>query len=284
MEKVNTVLDIEISKIFADDDFNCRGKFAPIDVIDLAKDIAKNGLVQPVTVAPLPDSSPQRREGFQYRLIAGYRRRFAHVVNKMTTINAIVRNDMVDDMRARFFNLAENIQRKDLTIMQEANALKKLMHLGISAKDVSEELGKPYPWVQVRFMLLKLPDVVQKEVDQGYISQTQIREIYTVYTKEGRDPCFNAVKRIKEAKARGLSGYSVKKKDAKKALSRKQRSRLEIYEFMNDVQESVGNSFATRCLAWAAGEVSTLELYTDLKSEAQDKGTPFSIPVWVTRA
>ena len=47
------VVDIPLTEIDADENFNCRGKIAPIDVVDLAKDITERGLIQPVSVAPI---------------------------------------------------------------------------------------------------------------------------------------------------------------------------------------------------------------------------------------
>ncbi|GAG16180.1 unnamed protein product, partial [marine sediment metagenome] len=50
-----TVQDIEINRIWSDNDFNCRGVIVPLDVIDLVKDIDRNGLQFPICVQPISD-------------------------------------------------------------------------------------------------------------------------------------------------------------------------------------------------------------------------------------
>ena len=69
-----TVLHIEMRRIYSDGDFNCRGKILPMDIIDLAKDIDRNGLQFPIAVQPVCDVKSTIPEGFNFRIIAGHRR------------------------------------------------------------------------------------------------------------------------------------------------------------------------------------------------------------------
>jgi len=66
-------VQMPMSDIYVDEDFNCRKRITPIDVVDLAKDIKKNGLLQPVIVSIQSDEQ-QAENGKSYRLIAGFRR------------------------------------------------------------------------------------------------------------------------------------------------------------------------------------------------------------------
>jgi ParB/RepB/Spo0J family partition protein len=270
------VTSIALTDIHADDEFNCRGKIAPIDVVDLAKDIQTRGLIQPVIVAPYSEED-QQEKGFKYRLIAGFRRYTAHRVNSADVIDAIIRTDIANEAEARFFNLAENIQRKDLSILQEARALIRLRDLGISETMAGEKLGMSRGWIQVRYMLLSLPEEVQEEVAAGYITQTQIRELYAIQKSEGRDAVFEAARVLKEAKIKGRKGKSVSP-SKKKLSSKTHRSRIEIFEMQEHVQETLGNNLGTRCLAWAAGEISNLDLYMTIKEKADKAEIPYAIP------
>ena len=277
------VENIPLEDIHDDDEFNCRGKITPIDVVDLAKDIARQGLIQPIILAPY-SAEKVTSTGKKYRLIAGYRRYTAFVIlskddaEKYSKVPSIIRNDMVDDTDARFFNLAENLQRADLSVLQEAKAIEKLRNLGITDYDCAQRLGKSRGWVQIRFMLLALPKEVQIEVALGTIGQIQIRELYTVFNKAGLEACFAAAKEIKEARARGKT-ISVNPNRNIMKNNKRVRRRPEIFMIMEGIQNSgIGNGLWTRCLAWAAGEIDDETLYTSLEDYAAKVGVVYKRP------
>lgn len=267
---------IPISEIHADETFNCRGPIRPMDVVDLAKDIAQKGLIQPVTIAPY-SAEDALKMGKKFRLLAGFRRYTAHRVNKMETIAAIIRVDMMDEAQARIFNLAENLQRTDLTIAQEAQTLKKLKDLGVNEFETAERIGKSRGWVQIRYMLLGLPVEIQKEVEAGFITQTNIRELYAIYNTAGESSCFEAARQLKDAKIKGQKGMSVNP-NKKNPTAKRIRTRPEMFSLMDSIQKNVGNNFATRCLAWTSGEISTVELLMELKKITTDAGKTWMPP------
>lgn len=264
------IKNIPLKDILADDDFNCRGQIAPIDVVDLAKDIEIRGLIQPVVVVP-HDS-----QDYKFRLIAGFRRYTAHKVIERKDIQCIIRKDVVNEADARFFNLAENIQRKELNVLQEAFALAKLKNLGISETDCGERLGKSRGWVQIRYMLLALPHEVQQEVAAGFIAHSQIRDLYTVLKDAGKEACFDATRKIKDAKILGKKvSVSAKNKNPK---TKRHRTRGEIFEMMEHIQDTIGNGLFTRCMAWCAGEISNADLYISCREYAEKEGKTWQIP------
>lgn len=263
-----TITNIPMSDIHADEEFNCRGVIAAIDVVDLAKDIADKGLIQPVVVSPYPEER-QKETGFKYLLIAGYRRHMAHRVLKATEISAIVRDDMQDEAQARYFNLSENLQRKDLTILQEAKALQKLKDLGISEVDTAEHLGASRGWVQVRYMLLELPEEVQAEVEAGFITQSQIRDLFSIQRVGTQEDVFDAVRTLKDAKIKGRKNADIAVKAPK--TMKKHRKRGEINEMLEHCQEYLHNGFWARCMAWCSGEISTKDFEDSAKEFAQSQ-------------
>ena len=271
------IQEIPLEEIHADDDFNCRGKIIAIDVVDLVKDIERQGLIQPIVISPYGDER-RTETGKKYRLIAGYRRYTAHVVLKRATVPSIVRADMINDTDARILNLSENIQRKSLNILQEARAIEKLKMLGLTETHSAERLGKSRGWVQMRFMLLALPKEIQADVGLELITQTQIRELYSVFNRAGTEACYSAAKEIKQAKARGRT--ITVNPNLTKPTAKRRRSRSEIFILMEHLQESgIGNGIWTRCLAWTAGEISDIELYVTLEEYAKTKGINYSKPV-----
>lgn len=276
-EEMGELQSVALELIHMDEDFNCRGKIAPMDVVDLAKDIEANGLIQPVTIAPYSEEQAAET-GYKYRLVAGYRRFMSHRVLKRTHIPAIIRPDMMDDMVARFFNLSENIKRKDLNIVQEAKAIKRLKDLGVSEVATAERLGMSRGWVQIRYMLLELPQEIQDECAAGFITQTNIRELYAINRTAGKDSCFEAARKLKDAKITGRKAMTVNP-NATKPSSKRHRKRSEIFEMMDSIQTQMGNHIGTRCLAWCAGEISNAELYKSLEEYADENGLDYTSPI-----
>jgi len=272
-EEVGYLATILLSEIFIDDDLNeGRGKISPADVVDLAKDIDINGLIQPVILAKLADKTG----GKLYRLIAGYRRTVAHIVLGRESIQAIVRPPMTE-AEARLLNLSENVQRKNLDMVGEARALKRLKELRISREDVARRLNVSPGWVQVRYMLLDLPELVQTEVATGIIKQTDIRSLHTVMRHEGDARCIAVTKELKEKKLKGCKRVEIK--TPLKRETKHQRNKQEILNLMFHIQEFLPNGLYTRVLAWAAGEISDPEVYESIKIYATSLGREYSIPV-----
>lgn len=268
LEIKTEIENILMTEIHADDSFNCRGVISPIDVVDLVKDIEKRGLIQPVVVTPY-DEAKAKETGYKYLLIAGYRRHMAHQVLVKTRIEAIIRADIGNEVEARYFNLAENFQREDLTIMQEARALLKLQELRVTESDAAERLGASRGWVQIRYMLLKLPTGIQNEVEAGFITQTQIRELYALYLVGSLDQLTDAVKQMKDAKIAGRKTATIKIKTPKS--QKKHRKRREINEMLDHMQEHLPNSFWARVMAWCSGEISTDDFEISIEEYAEEQ-------------
>jgi ParB/RepB/Spo0J family partition protein len=271
----NKIHELKLADINYDEEFNCRGKLAPIDVVDLAKDIERNGLIQPVTVA-MQTADDQKKTGKIYKLIAGYRRFMAHLILKKETILCAVHLTVLNDVEARIINLSENLHRRELNILQEAKAIARLQEYGIGEHMAAEKLGQSRGWVQVRFMLLKLPEEIQMEASAGTLSQTHIRELSTVYRKFGKDKAFELTRKIKDSKLKGVK-LSVNPKVLSND-SKRVRKRVELLILIDAILDTFGSNIGARCLAWAAGEISNNELYEDLNKLATEQGYVFKAP------
>ena len=267
---------IPLSEIYVDEDFNCRDKINPVDVVELAKSIAKDGLISPIIVTPITEPI---QGDYKYRIVAGFRRIYAHQINKAETIEAVIRENL-SEKEARILNLTENLARHDLSILEEAKSILPLFKLGLNEFQIAEELPNcSRGWVQVRVMLLKLPPEVQKEAAAGLLTQTQIRDLYTLKNNGADDATlFEHVKQIKDAK---IKNNSIKKHIPRKmppAQSKRIRKKPDMYALIDIILENIGDSFGARCLAWAAGEISDQDIYEDIQKEAKLVGKQFTIP------
>lgn len=256
------VFELPIPEIYCDSEFNSRGQIAPIDVADLAKSIEMTGLQFPISVQPADTVKGGLPARFKYRIVAGHRRFTAFKILGRSTIPAMVRLDIDTEVKARVLNLVENLQRQDLNILQEAKALEALYIAGCPREQVGKMLGVSGGWVQVRYSLLRLPAEIQQEAAAGILNQQQIKLLCTLKTDAEQ---FEAVKKIKDSKARGEKPASISPRKKKSTTTKKRREREEIFDMIEIFAKTkAGYGLHTRALAWASGEISTMELFDDL--------------------
>jgi ParB family chromosome partitioning protein len=129
-----------------------RKYFDADKLTELSTSIQAHGLLQPIVVRPTAD-------GFE--IIAGERRYRAAVIAGLSHIPALVR-DVSDPIELA---LIENLQREDLSPLEEAEALALLIERhGYSHRQVAEMLGKSRPYVSNMLSLTRLPDVVKADL------------------------------------------------------------------------------------------------------------------------
>lgn len=269
-----TVIAVEMDRIYSDGNFNCRGNILPIDVMDLVNDIREHKLQFPIAIQPVADVA-NPKEGFDFRIVAGHRRFQAYRILKHTEIPAMIKVGL-GEIQARLLNLGENLKRKALNIVQEARAVEHLRQLGMNRRQVSEKLGVSGSWVQVRFNLLDLPTEIQDEAAAGLLNQYQIKELYSLPTKETQ---FEAVKKIKMAKLRGQKGISVAKASKDDPFKKKRQQKNVVQEMIEHMGNTIGFGLHTRVLAWANGEISSAELYFDIKRHAEELDIDYVSPI-----
>jgi ParB/RepB/Spo0J family partition protein len=278
VESKYKVQEVPMKDILSDDKFNCRGHIAPIDVLALSRDIAERGLDQPIILQKWD------KDGFKYRIVAGHRRHMAFRVNRAETIPAYIRDDL-DELKARLLNLRENVHRKDLNILQEARSLQFFLDYkggSFTEQELGDVFGQSRGWVQIRKDLLKLPEEIQNEAGAGMINSNHIRQLAKMKNVK---EMLAIVKRIKEKKLRGESTkLTLSVKRASDALRMRERKKHEIEEMGSVLYDTIGPCLVTRVLAWAAGNISTVALYSDIREYCEDQAIPFTMPAFVRNA
>jgi len=266
------IREIPLQLVYSDAELNCRGQIAPIDVIELANDIKANGLHQPISVHPFTVV-----EGKSYRIIMGHRRFAACQLAGLRTVSAIIR-DNVTERDIRFMNLAENVNRKDLNLMQEANAVQKLVLLGETQEAIAQTLNMSRGWVQVRIMLMDLPREIQQDAAAGLLRAVDIRDLTKL-----RDRTLQLAK-AKELKDAQILGKRQRPDVLKSENTKKPRSREELFEIQDTLYELFsGHTLATKVIAWASGEIDTLEMHQNIAEEAKKAGLAYTIPPEYTK-
>lgn len=139
------------------------------DLDELRDSIAEHGIYEPLVVA-LADGYSLDDERPIFDLIMGHRRLAAADAAGLTGVPAIERPDLRTDRRARVGRLVENLQRSDLTPLEEARGIRELVDDGMKQKDVAVAISRHPAHVTKRLQLLTLPEKAQALVASGAIS------------------------------------------------------------------------------------------------------------------
>ena len=147
--------------------FQPRIVFKENEIAELAESIKEHGVIQPIVVRKIAD---------KYEIIAGERRYKASLEAGKTTIPAIITD--LNDKDSAEIALIENIQRSNLTPIEEAISYKKILDMGyLSQSDLALKLGKTQSTVANKLRLLNLSEDVQEELLKGRISERHARSL-----------------------------------------------------------------------------------------------------------
>ena len=147
-----------------------RKVFQEAELEGLAQSIAENGLLQPVTV---------RRENGSYYLIAGERRLRACKLAGLKEIPALVADCEPED--SAVLALLENLQRKDLQMFEQANAIVNLLReWQITQEEAAKRLGMSQSYLANKIRLLKLSPEEQEEILKHHLSERHARALLRV--------------------------------------------------------------------------------------------------------
>ncbi len=177
--------DIAIDEIVANS-AQPRKLFDDNLLVELADSIKALGVIQPITL--------RKEEGGKYTIISGERRHRASKIAGLTHIPAYIRK--VDDNTMLEMALVENIQREELTSMEIALTLNRLIEeCDITQEELANKVGKKRSTISNYIRLLKLPAEVQLSISEGVISMGHAKAIMSV---EGVKKQITLLKKIVE--------------------------------------------------------------------------------------
>lgn len=160
------VLQINLEDILPNR-FQPRLRFHEVAINELAESIKKHGVIQPIVVRPIGD---------KYEIIAGERRYKASTIAGKKTIPVIVAD--LDDRNSAEVALIENVQREDLTPIEEAVSYKKILDMGyLTQTELANKLGKEQSTVANKLRLLNLHEEVQEALLDEEISERHARSL-----------------------------------------------------------------------------------------------------------
>lgn len=152
-----------------------RSVFNEEKIEELAKTINTHGIIQPIVVRKIDTDS--------YEIIAGERRWRAVQSLGWENVSAIIRD--MNDTQTASVALIENLQREELTVIEEAVAYAKLLELqGLTQEALAQRLGKNQSTIANKLRLLKLPEQVQEALLQKHITERHARALIKLKEEE----------------------------------------------------------------------------------------------------
>ncbi|MBO2537531.1 MULTISPECIES: ParB/RepB/Spo0J family partition protein [Rummeliibacillus] len=154
--------------------FQPRKVFDEEALQELAQSIKEHGILQPIIL---------RKKGSKYEIVVGERRFRAAKLAHLTEVPSVIRD--FDDTKMMELAILENLQREDLTPIEEAEAYHSLMeHLDLTQEELSKRLGKSRPHIANHVRLLTLPKEVQKLVNDGKLTMGHGRTLLGLKNKK----------------------------------------------------------------------------------------------------
>lgn len=233
-----------------------RTEFDPEALAELTDSISKHGVLQPILVRPLIAGG--------YQIVAGERRYRASLQAGLSEIPAIVRE--LDDKETMEIALIENLQRKDLTAVEEALGYDALMkNHGFTQEEVAEAVGKSRSAVANALRLLTLPDAVIELIKEGKLSAGHARALVSIEDEE------ISIRLANEIVDNGLSVRAVeslaknvqKKKKVKETDGRKSKKPTYFAEVEMALSENMGRRVVVTAAKNGTGGTISIDFYSD---------------------
>ncbi|WP_341757537.1 ParB/RepB/Spo0J family partition protein [Candidatus Tisiphia endosymbiont of Ditula angustiorana] len=165
IEKDELVKIIDIDKIEARNN-QPRKKFEYDKIKELSDSISNNGLLQPIIVSSISNG--------KYKIIAGERRWRACKIAKVTDIPAIIKN--LNDKEIIEIALIENIQREELSVIEESEGFERLIkEFGYTQEQLAEKLSKSRSHVANLLRLNQLPQSIKDKINERLLTMGHAR-------------------------------------------------------------------------------------------------------------
>ncbi len=145
-----------------------RRRFDDDGIEELARSIKESGILQPILVT---------RDGERFRILAGERRARAARLAGLSRVPVLVREGL-EDRDHLLLALVENLQRRDLTAVEEAEGYQHLKDsFGMTQEEIAERVGKDRTTVANAMRLLKLPAEIRTQVEDGLLTAGHVRPL-----------------------------------------------------------------------------------------------------------
>ena len=243
-ETTEGAVSVKISEIEPNRD-QPRKEFDSEALSELADSISQHGVLQPLLLRPLLTAG--------YRIVAGERRWRAARMAGLTEVPAIIRE--MSDAEEMLFALIENLQREDLTPLEEARGYRTLIEAqDFTQEEVSKAVGKSRPAITNALRLLNLPEDIQGMLERGEITAGHARTLLSFKSQE--DMRLGAQKAKDGASVRELEALAKRLNEKKESLPKTPRKN----QYFEEAQLAVGEYLNRRVKVAGSKKKGTLQI------------------------
>ena len=233
IEHSDEVIQLPIEKI-SPNRFQPRSIFNEERIKELAQTIHTHGMIQPIVVRKLAEED--------YEIIAGERRWRAVQSLEWETVSAIIRD--MDDTETASVALIENLQREELTVIEEATAYAQLLELqSLTQEALAQRLGKSQSTIANKLRLLKLPEEVQEALLNKVITERHARALIVLKDVETQKEMLNVIVEhnlnVKQTEEQVSNLMSPKEEKKKKKRPKLKGVNRDIRIAMNTIRQSL---------------------------------------------
>ena len=243
-ETTEGAVSVKISEIEPNRD-QPRKEFDSEALSELADSISQHGVLQPLLLRRLLTGG--------YRIVAGERRWRAARMAGLTEVPAIIRE--MSDAEEMLFALIENLQREDLTPLEEARGYRTLIEAqDFTQEEVSKAVGKSRPAITNALRLLNLPEDIQGMLERGEITAGHARTLLSFKSQE--DMRLGAQKAKDGASVRELEALAKRLNEKKESLPKTPRKN----QYFEEAQLAVGEYLNRRVKVAGSKKKGTLQI------------------------
>ena len=222
MKNESQILNVPIEDIIPNR-FQPRLNFDENGLKELSASIKEHGIIQPLVL---------RRLGDKYEIIAGERRYKAAKMAGLTGVPAII--SKLDDRRSAEVAIVENVQRRDLSSIEEAKSYKALLDKGyLTQEELAKKMGLSQSAISNKLRLLALSESVQNALMDGKISERHARSLLQINNHIDQDKWLSRI--IKERLT--VKDLETKIKEEVKKPEKEQEDDIPIVELSPNIEE-----------------------------------------------
>lgn len=226
-----------------------RLEFNQDSLMDLSQSIRENGLIQPITL---------KEKDNHYEIIAGERRYRACMMAGMTEVPANIMN--INDASMAELALVENIQRENLSAIEEANAYVQIMKVsGCTQSELAIKMGKSQSSIANKIRLLNLSENVQNAISSKIITERHARSLIGTSEEKQQEILDKIVKK----------GLNVSQTE--KLVKQEKKEKVRKKGFARDIQVAVNT------IRQAYSMIARFSIKADLHEEEDEDGYTMTI-------
>ncbi|MBN2407009.1 MAG: ParB/RepB/Spo0J family partition protein [Elusimicrobia bacterium] len=228
----NEIKEIDTDKLITNK-YQMRTDFNESKIAEMAESIKKNGLVQPIIV---------KRTGNRYMIVAGERRWRSAKKAGLKSVPCIEKD--ISDEELLIVSLIENVQREDLSVVEEAAAYDRMIRdFSMTQQEISEKVGKSRSTVANVLRILTLDKDIIKLIDADRITAGHARALLSVSDAQKRKKLAERIinEKLTVREAERLAGlFSGKMKNAARKAKKARPSDPELEKFKGMFEKRLG--------------------------------------------